>query len=145
MVSLARSLKQSLGWGRASASEQLGSLRQRGFLLDRSEGNSWALYLWILRMILDNFLHLPEPIPICEMGILRKWKVLVSQLFPTLCNPIDCSPPGSSIHGILQARILEWVAIPFSRGSSNPGIKSGFPTLHTDSSLSEPLCKPWEF
>lgn len=72
MVSLARSLKQSLGWGRASASEQLGSLRQRGFLLDRSEGNSWALYLWILRMILDNFLHLPEPIPICEMGILRK-------------------------------------------------------------------------
>ena len=35
----------------------------------------------------------------------------------TLCNPMDCSPPGSSVHGILQARILEWV-IPFSRGSS---------------------------
>ena len=34
----------------------------------------------------------------------------------TLCDPIDCSPPGSFIHGILQARILEWVAIPFSRG-----------------------------
>ena len=33
-------------------------------------------------------------------------------------NPMDCSPPGSSVHGILQARILEWVAIPFSRGSS---------------------------
>ena len=47
-------------------------------------------------------------------------EVLVAQLCPTLCDPMDCSPPGSSIHGILQARILEWVAIPFSRGSSQP-------------------------
>ena len=46
--------------------------------------------------------------------------VLVTQLCPTLCDPMDCSPPGSSVHGILQARILEWVAIPFSRGSSWP-------------------------
>ena len=46
-----------------------------------------------------------------------KVKVLVVQLCLTLCNPMDYSPPGSSIHGILQARILEWVAIPFSRGS----------------------------
>ena len=37
-----------------------------------------------------------------------------------LCDPVDCSPPGSSVHGILQARILEWVAISFSRGSSRP-------------------------
>ena len=37
-----------------------------------------------------------------------------------LCDPMDCSPPGSSVHGILQARILECVAIPFSRGSSRP-------------------------
>ena len=37
-----------------------------------------------------------------------------------LCNPMDYSPPGSSVHGILQARILKWVAIPFSRGSSQP-------------------------
>ena len=37
-----------------------------------------------------------------------------------LCDPVDCSPPGSSIHGIPQARILEWVAISFSRGSSQP-------------------------
>ena len=44
----------------------------------------------------------------------------VAQLCPTLCDPMDCSPPGSSIHGILQARILEWVAISFSRGSSQP-------------------------
>ena len=38
----------------------------------------------------------------------------------TLCNPMDCSPPGSSVHGILLARILEWVAMPSSRGSSQP-------------------------
>ena len=42
----------------------------------------------------------------------------VTQSCPTLCDPVDCSPPGSSVHGILQARILEWVAISFSRGSS---------------------------
>ena len=47
-------------------------------------------------------------------------KKLVAQSCPTLCNPMDCSPPGSSDHGILQARILEWVAIPFSRESSQP-------------------------
>ena len=44
----------------------------------------------------------------------------VAQLCLTLCDPMDCSPPGSSVHGILQARILEWVAMPSSRGSSQP-------------------------
>ena len=47
-------------------------------------------------------------------------KVLITQLCPTLCNPTDYSPPGSSVHSILQAKILEWIAIPFSRGSSEP-------------------------
>ena len=42
------------------------------------------------------------------------------QLCPTLCDPMDCNPPGSSVHGILQARLLEWVAMPFSRESSRP-------------------------
>ena len=46
--------------------------------------------------------------------------VLVAQSCPTLCNPKDRRPPGSSVYGILQARILEWVAFPFSRGSSQP-------------------------
>ena len=46
--------------------------------------------------------------------------VLVTQSCPTLCDPMDCSCPGSSIHGILQAKMLEWVDIPFSRGSSQP-------------------------
>ena len=45
-------------------------------------------------------------------------KVLVAQSYPMLCHPIDFSPPGSSVCGILQAKILMWTAIPFSRGSS---------------------------
>ena len=44
----------------------------------------------------------------------------VAQSCPTLCDPMDCSLPGSSVHGILQARMLEWVAIFFSGGSSSP-------------------------
>ena len=44
----------------------------------------------------------------------------VAQSYPTLCDPMDCSLPRSSLHGILQARVLEWVAISFSRGSSQP-------------------------
>ena len=53
------------------------------------------------------------------------WKVkvkgLVAQSCPTLCDPMDCNLPGSCVHGLLQIRILEWVAIPFFRGSSRPG------------------------
>ena len=48
----------------------------------------------------------------------KKVKVLVTQSCPILCDPMNCSPPDFSVHGILQARILEWVAIPFPRGSS---------------------------
>ena len=44
----------------------------------------------------------------------------LAQLCPTICNPMNYSPPGFSVHGILQARILEWVVLPFSRGSSPP-------------------------
>ena len=49
-----------------------------------------------------------------------KSEIEVTQSCPTLCDPMDHNLPGSSIHGILQARILEWVAISFSRGSSPP-------------------------
>ena len=62
-----------------------------------------------------------------------KMKVLVTLSCPTLCDPIDCSPLGSSVHGILQARILEWVVISFSRGLPNPGIGHGSPALQADS------------
>ena len=46
--------------------------------------------------------------------------MLVAQLCPTLCDPVNCGPPDSSVHGILQAKILKWVAIHFSRGFSQP-------------------------
>ena len=53
-----------------------------------------------------------------ERGVKQKVKMLVALSCLTLCRPVDCSPPGSSVHGTLQARILEWVAIPFPRRSS---------------------------
>ena len=56
----------------------------------------------------------------CFPVICLRGCVLVTQSCLTLCNPMDCSPPSSSVHGILQARILEWVTMPFSRGSSWP-------------------------
>ena len=55
---------------------------------------------------------------------------------------MDCSPPGSSVHGILQARILEWVAISFSRDLPNPGIEPRSPALQADALSSEPPGKP---
>ena len=72
----------------------------------------------------------------------NKKKMLVAQSCLTLCDPMDCSLPGSSVHGILQARILEWVTIPFYRGSSDPGIEPRSPELQADSLLSEPPGKP---
>ena len=56
------------------------------------------------------------------------------QSWPTLCYPMDCSPPGSSAHGILQARILKWVAMPSSRDLPNPGIE---PTSLASPSLAD--------
>ena len=55
---------------------------------------------------------------------MRRSIVLVAQSCPALCNLMDCSPPGPSVHGILQARILEWVAIPFSGALSWPKDRS---------------------
>ena len=72
----------------------------------------------------------------------NKVEVLVTKSYPTLRNPVDCSLPGSSVHGILQARLLEWVAIPFSRGSSQPRDQTTVPALQADSLLSEPPGKP---
>ena len=60
----------------------------------------------------------------------------------TPCNPMDCSSPGSSVHGVLQARILEWVVMAFSRDLPNPGIEPRSPTLQADSLPIEPPGKP---
>ena len=54
------------------------------------------------------------------LNITNNKYVLVAQSSPILWDPMEGNPPGSSLHGILQARILEWVTIPFSRGSSQP-------------------------
>ena len=69
--------------------------------------------------------------------------VTITQSFLILCNPMDCSLLGSSVHGILQARKLEWVAILFYL--PNSGIEPGSPALHTDSLLSEPTGKPLSY
>ena len=56
--------------------------------------------------------------PLWNKECYHNFCVLVPHLCPTLCDPMDCSPPGSSVHELPQARILEWVAMIFSRGSS---------------------------
>ena len=66
---------------------------------------------------------------------------LAAQSCPTLCDPMGCSPLGSSVHGILQVRILEWVAMPSSRGSSQPRDQNHVSRI-TGDSLSEQPGKP---
>ena len=62
--------------------------------------------------------------------------VFVPQSRLTLCNAVNCSLPGSSVHRISQPGILEWVTIPFSRGSSQPGIEPGSHALQADEAIS---------
>ena len=69
----------------------------------------WFIYL---KGFCKNYHHIYIPYKV-------KWKWSCSVVSNSL-RPVDCSPPSSSVHGILQARILEWVAISFSRGSSQP-------------------------
>ena len=64
-----------------------------------------------------------------SVGCMIVVKVLVAQLCLTLCDPMDRSPPGSSVHGILQAKVLEWRAILFSRDLLDPRIKHWSPAL----------------
>ena len=66
-------------------------------------------------------------------------KVKSAQSYLTLCDPVDCSLPGFTVHENLQAKILEWVAISFSRGSSRPRLGlPGSPALQADALTSEP-------
>ena len=66
----------------------------------------------------------------------------VAQSCPTLCDPMDCSPPDFSVHGIFQARVLEWVAISFSRGSSQPRNQTRVSRAAGRCFTSEPPGKP---
>ena len=69
--------------------------------------------------------------------------VLVAHLCLTLCNPTDCSMLDSSVHGILQAKILEWVAVSFSRGSSRPRDRTWVSHVEAYPLLSVSPGKPW--
>ena len=85
----------------------------------------------------NNKQHSTKEHPLCGFSNTSE----VVQSCPTLCDPMDCSLPASSIHGIFQARVLEWVAISFSRGLPDPGLKPRSPTLQAAALPSEPLGK----
>ena len=84
----------------------------------RQRGIPWWSSGW------DSVLSLPRAWVLSQVGKLRSCKLYMCaksvQSCLTLCDPMEYSPPGSSVHGILQARVLEWVAMPSSRGSSQP-------------------------
>ena len=63
---------------------------------------------------------------------------MLTQSYPIVYDPMDCSPLGFSVHGILQARILEWVAFPSPGHIPYPGIEPGFPALQVDTLPTEP-------
>ena len=86
----------------------------------------------------SNWNHLKRVYLLWYRQRIVKMKVLVTWSCPTLCHPMDYDLPVSSVRGILQARILEWVASPFSRDLPDPGIEPGSPALHTDSLPFEP-------
>ena len=77
----------------------------------------WLLMRTVIMVIWENGLFRESAV---RRGQILTAKSLVTQSCPTLCNPMDCNLPGSSHHGIFQKRVLEWVAISFSRGSSQP-------------------------
>ena len=76
------------------------------------------------------------------LKLLVYFTCLQAQSGPTLCNRMDCSPPGSSVHGILQARILEWVVMPSSRGSSQPRDRTCVSWIASGFFTTEPPGKP---
>ena len=100
----------------------------------------YVYYTWTINIkTLSNFsmvkweAHRKIAIHICsllnqssETALFLMWVLFAKSLQsgPTLCDPMDCSPPGSSVHGILQARILEWVAVSFSKDLPNPVIET---------------------
>ena len=81
----------------------------------------------------------------CKAAVMQLvcYHSVVAQLCPTLCNPMDCSLPGSSVRGIHQARILEWVVISFSRRSFPPRDRTRVSCIANGLFVSEPPRKPW--
>ena len=79
--------------------------------------NNISLYVLIPNHLLQIYRNI---IDFCTLILYLAVLCFVTQSWQTHCDPMDCSQPGSSVHGILQARMLEWVDIPFSRGSFQP-------------------------
>ena len=91
-----------------------------------------SLWKMILQSLLGSCLPRSAPLLVC----VHVCSVALSCL--TLCDPMDYSPPGSSVHGILQARTLEWIAISFSRGSSSPRNRTGVSCIAGGFFIAEP-------
>ena len=106
-------------------------------ILITGKTNFVTIYRWILTRVFVVILP--------NVQILNNYAIcvcaLVAQSCPTLCYPVDYSLPGSSVHGILHARILEWVPISFSRGSSQHRDWTGSLALQADSLPFEPTGK----
>ena len=98
----------------------MGSMEQNMSGLELSQGREGDAPGTQRRQAMDICVPsaLGQPMGVRLQGASPEMKVLVPQSCLTLCDPMDGSPPGSSVHGTLQARILEWVATSFSRGSS---------------------------
>ena len=102
------------------------------FLCECTQEVAFCILTWVF-----NHLGIPE-----NFAFHCAWDGACMLSRVSLCNPMDCSPPGASVHGILQARVVEWVAISFSRGSSLPrdrtqvsSIAGGFFTTESPGSL----------
>ena len=100
---------------------------------------STEVSLW--KMVLQSSLgpRLPRSAPLQVCVHVRA----VALLCPTLCDPVDYSPPGSSVHGILQARTLEWITISFSRGSFSPRNRTGVSCIASGFFTAEPPSYNW--
>ena len=93
----------------SEASSEVGTQNPRGLPIAKKPSHYPLFHIFISSSLSKNTcVHVP--------GIIT---CVLSRVWP-LCCPMDCSPPGFSVHGILQARMLEWVAISYSRGSSQP-------------------------
>ena len=87
-----------------------------------------TLFSWSLPLTLTSW-HTSEE----KIDCYRGYECTCAQLYLTLCEFMDCSPPGSSVHGTSQARILQWVAIPFSKDLPYPAIEPASSALQADS------------
>ena len=109
---------QELTWGLLHCRQILYQLSYQGSLSSR--GRSTQQIHQQIKHLYVVTRAMKERIQLCQSGL-------------TLCDPLNCSPPGSCVHGILQAKTLQWVAISFSRGSSWPRVEPGTPALEVDS------------